>query len=119
MCMRKPIVLMFALLLLTLWASRPAGAQTVALTFDDLPETGDRPPNMTRAQIGLRIIRALQAANAPPVYGFVNAGTLDDPAVAHVLERWREAGFLLGNHTFNHYNLDETSLPVYERDILR
>jgi peptidoglycan/xylan/chitin deacetylase (PgdA/CDA1 family) len=111
----KTIVFMLILLVVTL----SAGAQTVALTFDDLPETGDLPPNLTRAQVGSRIIRALRAADVPPVYGFVNAGTLDDPDVAHVLERWRQAGFLLGNHTFTHLNPDETPLPVYEKDILR
>jgi len=116
---RNTIVSMSVLLIVCLSAAWTARAQSVALTFDDLPETGDRPLTLTRMQIGQRIIQALKAANAPPVYGFVNAGTLDDPAVAHVLERWRQAGFLLGNHTYTHLNPDKTPLPVYERDILR
>lgn len=97
----------------------PLHAQKIALTVDDLPETGDLPPDMSRAEIAARITKALKDANAPQVYGFVNAGTLDDPDVAHLLERWRAAGFLLGNHTWSHYNPDEKPLAVYERDIAR
>lgn len=96
-----------------------SSAQTVALTFDDLPETGDVPPGMTRASIGLALERELKAADAPVIYGFLNATTLDDPKVRGVLLRWRRAGFLLGNHTFSHHNLDTTHLTAYERDILR
>jgi peptidoglycan/xylan/chitin deacetylase (PgdA/CDA1 family) len=99
--------------------SGSAPVPRVALTFDDLPETGDLPKYMTRAEIGAAIVETLKAANAPQVYGFVNAGTLDDPEVNHLLERWREAGFLLGNHTYSHFNPDEVPLAKYEHDIAR
>ena len=117
--LRTPLCLL-ALLALTCLALKPSHAQqTIALTFDDLPETGDFARNTTRKQIGERITAALQAAHVPPVYGFINAGTLDDPDIVGVLEHWRAAGFLLGNHTFTHWNLDEKPLPVWERDITR
>ncbi len=103
---------------LLFWLSA-ASAQKVAITVDDLPETSDVPSGTTRARIAGQIIAELKAAGAPSVYGFVNAGTLDDPDVKHVLERWRAAGFLLGNHTYTHWNLDQKPLPVFEHDILR
>ncbi|SNS93835.1 Peptidoglycan/xylan/chitin deacetylase, PgdA/CDA1 family [Granulicella rosea] len=106
-------------IIFSLGTAAPVRAQKIALTVDDLPETGDLPPDMSRAQIAARITKALKDAHAPQVYGFVNAGTLDDPDVAHLLERWRAAGFLLGNHTWSHYSADEKPLAVYERDIAR
>jgi peptidoglycan/xylan/chitin deacetylase (PgdA/CDA1 family) len=99
--------------------SQPASARSVAITFDDLPETSDVPRNSSRLRIARQLIAELKMAKAPQVYGFVNAGTLDDPEVTGILERWRAAGFLLGNHTYTHWNLDEKPLPVYERDIAR
>jgi peptidoglycan/xylan/chitin deacetylase (PgdA/CDA1 family) len=114
--MRGALALVLVALLLGCIGMR---AQTVALTFDDLPETSNIPRGSSRATIARRLIEELTAAKVPPVYGFVNAGTLDDPDVKGILERWRAAGFLLGNHTYSHFNLDEKPLSVYEQDIAR
>ena len=51
-----------------------AAAQEVALTFDDLPAHGPLPPGVTRLDVAKSIISTLKAANAPQVYGFINAG---------------------------------------------
>jgi peptidoglycan/xylan/chitin deacetylase (PgdA/CDA1 family) len=117
-CGWVPVVL-GSLLMIGLCAVASLEGQSVALTFDDLPETSNVPANTTRAHIARQLIAELKAANTPRVYGFVNAGTLDDPEVKGVLERWRAAGFLLGNHTYTHWNLDEKPLAVFERDIER
>ena len=77
-----------------------AAAQEVALTFDDLPAHGPLPPGMTRLDVAKSIIATLKAANAPQVYGFINAVKLEQvPEDRAVLEEWRAAGYLLGNHT--------------------
>ena len=61
----------FAVMALAVFA--PANAAEVALTFDDLPVHGIPTPGASRADIARAIVAALQAAHAPPVYGFVNA----------------------------------------------
>ena len=91
----------------------------VALTFDDLPVQGPLPNGMTRVEIARNIVRALRAANAPSVYGFVNAKALQiEPANEEVLREWRAAGFPLANHTFSHMDLNASSIENFEQDIL-
>lgn len=95
-----------------------AAAQEVALTFDDLPAHGPLPPGMTRLDVAKSIIAALKTAGAPRVYGFVNAAKLDEnPNDRAVLEEWRAAGFLLGNHTSTHMSLTDNTVEAFEKDI--
>ena len=95
-----------------------AHAQQVALTFDDLPAAGTLPPGATRDSIANDVIRALQAAKAPPVWGFLNAQKLDkDPTLAGVLALWTQAGFPLGNHTYSHTDLHAATIEDFEKDI--
>jgi peptidoglycan/xylan/chitin deacetylase (PgdA/CDA1 family) len=91
----------------------------VALTFDDLPSHGPLPPGMSRVDIAQSIIHALQAAQVPPTYGFVNAKKLgNDPLNHQVLQLWRDAGFPLANHTFTHMDLNANSVEDFEQDLL-
>lgn len=97
----------------------PGKASEVALTFDDLPAHGPLPVGMTRLEIANSVIRSLQAAHAPPSYGFVNAkGLQQEPASAAVLEVWRAAQFPLGNHTFSHMDLGTNSAESFEQDLI-
>ncbi|MGB7847146.1 MAG: polysaccharide deacetylase family protein [Candidatus Acidiferrum sp.] len=97
----------------------PNSAPEVALTFDDLPVHGPLPPGTTRLEIADSIIHALQAAHAPPTYGFVNAKSLErDPLSATVLQAWRAAGFVLANHTLSHMDLDTNSAESFEQDLI-
>jgi peptidoglycan-N-acetylglucosamine deacetylase len=98
----------------------PAAAQQIALTFDDLPSHDALPAGTPRVEIAQKIIAALKAAAAPPIYGFVNGVRLeDDPASAPVLKLWRDAGFPLGNHTYTHMNLSENTLEDWQADTLK
>jgi peptidoglycan/xylan/chitin deacetylase (PgdA/CDA1 family) len=91
----------------------------VALTFDDLPSHGPLLPGLSRVDVAKRIIEALQAAHAPPTYGFVNAKALEqDPSTIQVLRLWRDSGFPLGNHTFSHLDANRNSAEAFERDVL-
>lgn len=97
----------------------PGSAREVALTFDDLPVHGPLPVGMTRLEIASSVIRSLQAAHAPPSYGFVNAKSLEqEPSSAAVLEAWRAAQFPLGNHTFSHMDLSTNSAEGFEQDLI-
>ena len=100
-------------------ASATAHGGEVALTFDDLPVHGPLPQGLTRVDIANSILHALQAAHAPPIYGFVNAKWLEeDPSTLRVLQVWRDAGFPLGNHTFSHMDLNTNSADAFEKEIL-
>ena len=103
-----------------LTAPPPPPAPEVAITFDDLPAHSLLPPGETRLDVAQKIISALKAAGAPPIYGFVNGVRLQqEPASAPVLDAWRAAGFPLGNHTWSHANLNALSVEVYEAEIAR
>ena len=93
-------------------------APKIALTFDDLPSHGVLPPDMTRRDVAGSIIHALQAVQAPPTYGFVNANRITkEPESEEVLKLWRDAGFPLGSHAFSHLDLDKNSSEDFEQDI--
>ncbi len=89
-----------------------------ALTMDDLPAHGPLPPGETRVGIAQKVIAALKAAHLSPVMGFVNGGQIErEPASASVIDQWRAAGFLLGNHGWSHADLDQVGPAAFERDI--
>jgi len=92
--------------------------QEVALTFDDLPSHGPLPPGVTRLDVARSVIRTLREANAPRVYGFLNAKKLQEvPRDAEVLKLWTAAGFPLGNHTWSHMDLHNNSAEAFEKDV--
>jgi peptidoglycan/xylan/chitin deacetylase (PgdA/CDA1 family) len=100
------------------FAAASLQAQEVALTFDDLPRTGELPPKTTRIDIIKDIAKILQDAHAPRVYGFVNGGKIDSaPHEIEALKAWTAAGFPLANHGYSHLNLAEMSIRRYTRDI--
>ena len=100
--------------------TRAASAQEIAITFDDLPAHSAVPPGVLRMAVAQKIIRALQEAGVPPVYGFVNAKRFEDtPGVDGVLEAWRAAGNPLGNHTWSHMDLNKNPLEAWEADLLQ
>ena len=91
----------------------------VALTFDDLPSHGPLPQGLSRIDIAKSIIGALKAAQAPPIYGFVNAKRIaDDASSEQVLQLWRDAGFPLSSHTYSHIGANANSAEAFEQDLL-
>lgn len=99
---------------------RPADAQELALTFDDLPAHSALPPGETRLGVIARLVAALADARVPPSMGFVNAAGLEArPEDRAVLEVWRAAGHPLGNHGWSHANLDEVGPEAFEVELVR
>ena len=98
-----------------------AEIRSIALTFDDLPasQAADDVARVTR--LNSTIVSALQSAQAPAV-GFVNEGklTTDGRRQGQIdaLSVWTRAGMPLGNHTRSHWDVNDTPIEKYERDIL-
>src|SRR5258708_21550017 len=95
-----------------------AFSQQVALTVDDLPAHGALPPGMTRADVAKIILKELKDAHTPKVYGFINARKLEEhPEDMEVLKLWRRAGFPLGNHTYAHLSLNDSSVEQFDQNV--
>lgn len=80
----------------------------VAVTFDDLPGRAS----------SAHLIRAIKRTGVPTI-GFVNEGKLETKNDKRWLERWLDAGFDLGNHTYSHWSLNRIEVEKYEEDIVR
>lgn len=110
------------LLLVSVWAvcAQEGAAQQIAFTWDDLPAHSALPPGQTREDIAQAIISAMKDAHMPPAFGFVNgAMTEKEPLSVGVLSEWRQAGLPLGNHTWSHMNLNNSSLADWKADVLK
>lgn len=115
--MKLPSLFCFASLCMLVFASG-AFSQQIALTIDDLPSHGSLPPGMTRADVAESILKTLKDAHAPKVYGFINAKELEQhPEDVTVLRLWRGAGFPLGNHTYAHLSLNDTSADEFDQSV--
>jgi peptidoglycan-N-acetylglucosamine deacetylase len=92
----------------------------IAITCDDLPAHGSLPPGETRMGVASKTIAALHEAGVPPTYGFTNGALVEQqPADAAVLQAWRDAGNVLGNHSWSHLNLNQHSLEEFQADVER
>jgi peptidoglycan/xylan/chitin deacetylase (PgdA/CDA1 family) len=93
-------------------------SQQVAITVDDLPSHGALPSGMTRTDVAKRIVGTLRQAHVPKVYGFVNGKKLEEhPEDVEVLKLWRNAGFPLGNHTYAHLSLNDSSADQFDQNV--
>ena len=117
---RRPGAQLLWGLLGTLGLSLPLGAsaESVAITFDDLPLNGTLPPNTTRTQLVERVVTILKRQQVPPVYGFVNAKRLEGiQDGAEALKLWVAAGETVGNHTYSHPDLNGESGELFLSDV--
>lgn len=98
-----------------------ADEREIAITMDDLPLVASRmntPENKQRStERFTQIVQTFQKYKVP-VIGFVIAGAIEKGQWAF-LEQFRQAGFMLGNHTYSHYDLDQISAEKYIADIDR
>ena len=94
-------------------------SRSVALTFDDLPATGNLASMQETTSKLLRILTEEQV----PATGFVNEISLfvgnELAARTALLEAWLDAGFDLGNHTFSHVAIDRVPFETYKADLIR
>lgn len=103
--------------------SPPTGARRVAITFDDLPITGDGGRSSGEQVLeNMRKLVATLTANHIPAIGFVNERTLTTgeqrAARTDALRAWRDAGLELGNHTYSHKSFYRTPLAAFEQEVV-
>lgn len=93
----------------------------VAITIDDLPLVASQmnTPNNQKRSIDrfTKMVEVLQKYKVPAT-GFVIAGAIEKGQWAF-LEQFRNAGLMLGNHTYSHYNLNQMSAEKYIADVER
>ncbi len=91
----------------------------IAITIDDLPFVGFANNNealLKREEVLFTEILKPLIANNVPVTGFVIAGAIEK-GQWQWLEQFQQAGFVLGNHTFSHANLNGMSAQKYKVDV--
>jgi peptidoglycan/xylan/chitin deacetylase (PgdA/CDA1 family) len=95
----------------------------VAVTFDDLPFTGDG------GKTGIGELREFTSkllstfgAEKIPAVGFVNERKLEREgereARVALLKMWTDAGYELGNHTFAHASFYRTPLAAFQQQVI-
>lgn len=119
---------LFSLLILAVVLNVSSKAQrSVAVTVDDLPKAvvgGDNAAGDINdiSAATWEIVGALDRGKIPAV-GFVNESKVLVPGEIEkrtaVLRAWLAAGLTLGNHSFSHPNLKDTSLPQFEDDVVK
>ena len=112
---------LFATLVLSQFGfSEPGKKIRVALTYDDLPACGAETPGLSRQEISDRIIKQLKDHKVEKAYGFVNGLVLENQATRYdILQQWKRAGHLIGNHTYSHFDYAKTSFQDFRKDIER
>lgn len=98
-----------------------ASTREIALTIDDLPLVAskmDTPGNQQRARERFESIVNTLKDNKIPAVGFVIGGAIEKDQMAF-LEEFRDAGLMLGNHTYSHWNLNRKTAEAYIADIDR
>lgn len=114
-----PRLLLSSLILFASFAT--AQTREIAITIDDLPLVASQmntPGNQQRATDRFNKIVQTLVDNKVPATGFVIAGSIEK-GQWEFLEKFRDAGFLIGNHTYTHGNLNHMSADKYIADIDR
>lgn len=120
------IARLIALLLLVLAGVGHAAEldRRIAVTIDDLPWA--RLDEIQPADLQARhqaLLAQLKQAGVP-VVGFVNEGKLQvdgvvRPERVQMLRDWLDAGYVLGNHTWSHMDLNAEGVAAFQQDFLR
>lgn len=92
----------------------------VALTFDDLPCAEQNIPDERQKFVSDQILRELAAVKAPAA-GFVNEVKVfyrrGHGIRLQILKDWIHFGHVLGNHTYSHFSLHNSTVDQFIQDI--
>jgi peptidoglycan-N-acetylglucosamine deacetylase len=106
-------------------ANQPVVRREVAVTFDDLPGVqrlqGQPCSSKAFADLNRKLIQGITAHRIPAL-GLVVESRLCEAqraALPELLSLWLDAGLELGNHSFSHFDLNNTALETYKADVIR
>ncbi len=91
----------------------------IAITIDDLPFVGSangKEGNLKREHDRFMNIMDALVDNQVPTTGFVIANSIE-PGQWELLEQFHQHGFIIGNHTYSHANLNTMSAERYIDEI--
>jgi len=88
----------------------------IAVTFDD-PKTAQL-AGLPWQQINERILATL-ARHRLQAMLFVCGMRVDSEAGRALVAAWDQAGHLIGNHSYSHWNIDDHPLEAFEADLIR
>jgi hypothetical protein len=87
--------------------------RSIAITMDDL--NWMPVPNPT--EINTRLLQAMRSHQARLAL-FVIGRNADNPTGQALIQPWKEAGHLIGNHTYSHRNYDSMTFEDFSADAL-
>lgn len=95
----------------------------IAITIDDLPFTASTQKTLEeKTELTKQLLTSLKKHDIEAV-GFVNEKKLlvEGEVDGHIaiLEQWLEAGMELGNHTFDHSGMNQTSLDDMKESVIK
>ena len=88
----------------------------VAITMDDFDWQAI--PEPWRERACQTLLDALREHNVHAA-AFVAGKRVDSPEGLALVQRWRNAGHLIGNHTYSHRHIDSMGLAAFESDVLK
>lgn len=91
-------------------------AQKVAITMDN--PNANSTPLLNAEMRDKRILSTLKKTNLK-IALFAQGSQVDNREGRALLERWNNAGHLIGNHTYSHLSLNDISEEQYEQDALK
>src|SRR5262245_48784795 len=116
------LILAFMFALVLTHHARAGGAREVAMTIDDLPQSGPEYGLKRMKYMTARLINSVVAHHVPSI-AFVNEAQLyvsgEFDARVALLDSWLSAGIELGNHTFSHKSFGSVTLAAYEAEVIR
>lgn len=96
----------------------PPSVRELALTIDDPNLERVGPPSIPPKDRDQRILEALAAQKLQAAL-FVCGMRVESPEGSALLQRWNDAGHILGNHTYSHTYYPKADFAEYKADILR
>lgn len=106
----KSFVIFYCALLISLPCVSQAQKKTIAITIDDLPFVGEY------RNFHLNMMMKTLVEKEVPATGFIIASEVRNDNWS-MLQKFREAGFGLGNHTFSHANLGRLATEASIQEI--